>query len=200
MAQEKIEYEERIRELLGAIRSGDREAFTPLLEAVGTEIRKLSAFRLRQSGGRARTLQTTALVNEVVLRLLPMVNRPGPKFPESRLHLLALASRLMRCSLADHARKKRVVTVELAREQEQTLLDGWSPDDLEAVIAFHQSIEEMGASGKTNGALRGQALELHIFGGCNYHEIAAELNISDDTARRYCQTGIAKLREAMSRP
>lgn len=42
------DYEDTIRRLLSAVRGGERAAFETLIETVGHELRKLSAYRLRQ--------------------------------------------------------------------------------------------------------------------------------------------------------
>jgi hypothetical protein len=83
------DYEDHIRALLSAIRKGDRQAFDRLLEAIGHEMRNLSAFHLRQRPP-AQTLQTTALVHEAVLRMIQMLNKRRETFPETKEHLMAL--------------------------------------------------------------------------------------------------------------
>src|SRR4051794_34131595 len=107
-----VDYENQVRRLLGAIRGGDRGAFDALIEAVGHEMRKLSAYRIRRQPA-VQTLQTTALVNEVVLRLIRMLNNDGRTFPETREHFMALVSRMMRFTLTDYARKKKIATVSI---------------------------------------------------------------------------------------
>ncbi len=190
--QEAISYEEEIRKLLLAIRQGQKDAFEPLIEAVGHELHKLSAFRLRRQP-HAPTLQTTALVNEVVLRLIPMVNRSGGNFPDNRKDFLALTSHLMRCtSAADYARKRKLSTISV--DDKEIPLADWAQEDVETLVALDQALTEIAAS-PSNGERRSRAVELFLFGGLNYREIADELGITDDMARRYCQTGVAQVRQ-----
>jgi DNA-directed RNA polymerase specialized sigma24 family protein len=155
-------------------------------------LRKLSAYRLRQQP-HAATLQTTVLVNEVVLRLMPMIDRSGDRFPESRKDFLALTSHLMRCTLADYARKRKLPTVSLEGEG-QPLAD-WRDEDLEGLVAVDQALKEIAHTGGAKGQRRSKAVELLVFGGMNYREIADELGISDDMARRDCQAGVAQIRQ-----
>jgi RNA polymerase sigma factor (TIGR02999 family) len=189
--RESVSYEDQIRNLLLAVRRGDKESFAPLIDAVGHELQKLSAFRLRRQP-HAPTLQTTALVNEVVLRLIPMMNKSSPNFPDNRKDFLALTSHLMRCTLADYARKRKLVTVS-ADDKEIPLAD-WRQEDVEMLVALDEALKEIAVS-STNGELKSKAVELFLFAGMNYREIADKLGITDDMARRHCLVGVARVRQ-----
>jgi RNA polymerase sigma factor (TIGR02999 family) len=202
-----VDYDNNIRRLLTAIRKGGREAFEPLIEAVGHELRKISAFRLRQYGY-AHTLQTTALVHEVVIRLMKMIDRPDSQFPESREHFLALASHMMRCTLADHARKRRLVTTSLDTSDDRIAVEhsaaaaqmpliGWTVGEIDALLTVDKVLVDMEQTGEV-GARRGKVMELYVFGGLNYREIGTQLGITDDMARRDCQIGLAQVRGAFT--
>jgi RNA polymerase sigma factor (TIGR02999 family) len=202
------DYEDTIRRLLSAVRGGERAAFEALIETVGHELRKLSAYRLRQQAP-GHTLQTTALVNEVVLKLIQMLNNPASEFPASREHFLALASRMMRFTLADYARRRKLQTVSLddgsfeprsfASADGGPLTD-WSERDLDTLLAIDEGLKQIEQTSADYGKRRSAALELFLFGGMNYREIAAELGTTDDTARRDCQLGLARLRELFAHP
>src|ERR1022692_4023690 len=87
--------------LLTDWRAGDEAAGRKLMEAMYRELKRLAAVNLRRELG-AVTLQPTALVNELCVRLLS-----GPPVScESRLHFLHLASRQMRRLIVDHADRK----------------------------------------------------------------------------------------------
>ena len=90
-----------VTELLIAWRKGNREAFECLVPLVYDELRKLARAHLRRERTN-HSLQATALVHEVYLRL---VNVSRMTF-DGRAHFLALAARLMRQILVDHARRK----------------------------------------------------------------------------------------------
>ena len=202
-----VEYEDKVRDLLAAIRAGDNEAFESLLAAVGHELRKLSAYRLNLTG--RHTLQTSTLVKEVVVRLVKIVNDRAHTFPETKEHFLALATRMMKFTLADHARKRKLFLValddELAKPAAEARiatnpgpLHAWSTRDLDTLLSVEEALEHIKRSDGEYGPRRSEALALHLFGGMNYREIADDLGVTDDTARRDCQLGLARLRQLLS--
>jgi RNA polymerase sigma factor (TIGR02999 family) len=85
--------------LLVAWGAGDQAALEKLIPLVFHELRRLAKRHLGRER-RGHTLQTTALVNEVYLRL---VDARGVRW-QDRAHFFAIASRLMRRILVDHAR------------------------------------------------------------------------------------------------
>lgn len=85
--------------LLEAWADGDREALDELMEVVYTELRE-SARRAMSRERATHTLEPTALVNEVYLRLLRLKQVSW----ESRSPFFAFAARLMRRILVEHAR------------------------------------------------------------------------------------------------
>jgi RNA polymerase sigma factor (TIGR02999 family) len=208
MANEPGEYEERIRALLQSIRHGDRAAFDRLIDAVGHEMRRLSAYHLRQRAP-SQTLQTTALVNEAVLRMIQMLNREQEKFPKTKEHLMALVSQMMRYTLTDYARKRKLKLVSLDEpgrsdgerpEVPGHVLEDWSDRDLDDLLAIDEAIETIKRSDPAYGKRRGAAIELYLFGGMNYREIAEELGTTDDMARRDCQLALTRLRTLLASP
>ena len=88
--------------LLMKWRAGDQEALQALIPLVYQELRRIAQHHLRQERP-DHTLQSTALVHEAYLRLV----RQAPAEVENRAHFLAVASRLMRQILVDHARGHR---------------------------------------------------------------------------------------------
>jgi RNA polymerase sigma factor (sigma-70 family) len=202
---ERSEYETHIRRLLTAVRTGDRDAFADLIGTVGHEMRKLSAFHMRQQPY-VVTLQTTALVNEVVLRLIQMLNSHKASFPETKEHFMALVSRMMRFTLTDYARKRKLKTVSLDEEgdspgavaNEPEAMRGWSQRELDDVLAIDEALTALERSDADFGKRRTAALELYLFGGFNYREIADELGVTDDMARRDCQIGLTQLRALLA--
>jgi RNA polymerase sigma factor (TIGR02999 family) len=203
------EYEDHIRVLLSAIRRGDRPAFDTLIEAVGHEMRKLSAFHLRQRPP-AQTLQTTALVHEAVLRMIQMLNRKKEKFPETREHLMALVSQMMRYTLTDYARKRklRLVSLDEPRPQDESgvpgtandaVLQHWSESNVDDLLAVDEALTALERSDAQYGKRRSAAIELYLFGGMNYREIGEELGVTDDMARRDCQIALSRLKGLLGR-
>lgn len=208
-SESSLDYEARVRRLLAAIRQGDRPAFDALIEAVGHEMRRLSAYHLRRPPAPAQTLQTTALVHEAVLRLMQSLSREAGKFPETHEHFMALVSRMMRYTLIDYARKRRMKLISLDEPRRgedgettgETMLDtleDWADPDLDCLLAVHEALGEIERQDPQYGKRRAAAIELHIFGGMNFREIADELGVTDDTARRDCQIALGRLHSILS--
>src|SRR5215510_11994295 len=94
--------QQRVTELLEQWSHGDDAALTELTPLVYEELRRLAHHYMK--GERPdHTLQTTALVNEVYLRLADQTN---PDW-QSRAHFFAVAARAMRQILVSYARSNR---------------------------------------------------------------------------------------------
>jgi RNA polymerase sigma factor (TIGR02999 family) len=196
-----IDYEDRIKQLLGAIRRGDPQSFDQLVEALGSEMRKISAYRLRQQPG-GITFQTTALVNEAIIGLIQGLNQDNARFPENKENLMALISTIMRNKLIDRARKRRMTRVSIDEPHGNTpplkeSLPDWSDVDVDLLLAIEGVLEDLKRSDPELGPRRATALELHLFGGMNFVEIASELGVTDHTAGRDCKLGLTRLRVAL---
>jgi RNA polymerase sigma factor (TIGR02999 family) len=143
---------------------------TPL---VYDELRRLARNYMRAERG-SHTLQATAVVHEAFLRLIQ-----ANVALQDRAHFFALASRLMRRVLVDHAksrsRAKRSADV---REpfSEQTSPTG-SDFDVIALDEALQSLQQMEPR-------LAQVIELHYFGGLTYDQIAAATGASTATVHR----------------
>lgn len=88
-----------ISQLLVEWSGGNRKALDELMPLVYDQLGRL-AHRYMARERNANTLQTTAVVNEVYLRL---INERGMKW-QKRLHFFAVAAQLMRFILVDYAR------------------------------------------------------------------------------------------------
>src|ERR1700722_5971326 len=92
---------ENITELLESWRDGNRSALDVLLPLIQRELNQIA----RRHLGRERknnTMQPSSLVQEAFLRLIP----EGHVEWQSRAHFFAIASRVMRHVLVDHARRR----------------------------------------------------------------------------------------------
>ena len=88
-----------VTELLVRWRAGDQGALEALVPLVYKELRDIARRQLQRERP-GHTLQSAALVHEAYLRLIDQ----RPFDTENRAHFLAVASRLMRQILVDHAR------------------------------------------------------------------------------------------------
>jgi len=87
-----------LTQMLAAWRNGNQDAGQQLFEVTYPELRRLAAWHLRQERP-GHTLQPTALVNELYLRLFP----GEPVDWQSRAHFFAVAGGSSRSTLGPHA-------------------------------------------------------------------------------------------------
>lgn len=163
-------------ELLVAWGHGDEAALEQLIPIVHGELRRLA----RRHMARERpehTLQPTALVNEVYLRLVDIRRMKW----QNRAQFFAIAARLMRRILVDAARSRhyqkrgggaRKVSFDAA------LLPAAQPGtDIVALDDAVRALSEMDPR-------KGQVVELRFFGGLSVEETAEVLGVSSDTVMR----------------
>jgi len=168
--------QQRVTDLLVRWSQGDDAALAELTPLVYEELRRLAHHHM--DGQRPNhTLQTTALINEVYLRLADQTN---PRW-QNRAHFFAVAARAMRQILVSYARSQRAqkrgrgaVKVEL---DEAALV---SPEESKEIVDLHEALETLA----TLDSRKAQVVELKYFGGLNYDEIAEVLKISRVTVRR----------------
>lgn len=147
---------------LNSVQSAD--APERLFELAYEELRRVAS-RQRSRVGESLTLNTTALVHEVYLKLSPHSLAQGLE----RAHFLALTARAMRQVLIDHARSRvclkrggRVVFTELNESH------GDDSGDVADMLALDQSLSEL----TEFDPRAGHVVEYHVFGGLRLEEIA----------------------------
>jgi RNA polymerase sigma factor (TIGR02999 family) len=123
------------------------------------------------------TLQATALVNEVYLRLIE-VDRVRW---QNRAHFFAMAARLMRRILVDAARargyQKRGGGVTMASLEEALVVSHEPGADL---VALDDALTALAAV----DSRKSQVVEMRFFGGLSLEETAVALHVSRDTVKR----------------
>ncbi len=148
-----------------------------LLPLVYPELRRIAA-RLLRNERRNHTLQPTALVNEVYLRLAG----DGAPSWRNETHLRAAAARAMRFILVDHAKRRRTekrgrgfrrVTLSLAEAKQGARSDV----DL---LSLHEALERLAVE----EPLKAQVVDLRVFGEYTLEETAVALGISTGTVKR----------------
>ncbi len=157
--------------------AGDTHARDQLIPLIYDRLRRLAHQQLRRASGGAHSLNTTALVHETYIRL---VDAPQVDLPD-RAHFLALAARVMRNLLINHAQARRaakrgggMAPVEL----DEAL---WvSDEDLDTVTELHEALKRLEALNPRQS----QLLEHRYFGGLSLEETAAVLGVSLATAKR----------------
>jgi len=176
-----------ITQLLKAWSSGDEAAFDQLLPLVYQELH-LRAQRYMAHERSGHSLQTTALINEVYLRLVDLPQRNW----ENRAHFLAVCAQLMRRVLVDFARsrnyQKRGGGVQRQPFEEALDVCNESPAQ---IIAVDDALRGLAAIDDR----KSRVVELRFFGGLNVEETAEVLKISPETVMRDWKMAKAWLRK-----
>jgi RNA polymerase sigma factor (TIGR02999 family) len=165
-----------ITRILEALEQGDPQAAAQLLPLVYDELRALAAQRLAGEKP-GQTLQPTALVHEVYLRLLGQERAPSFK---DRGHFFAAAASAMRRILIDNARRKQ--TQKRGGGLERQPLDAVAaPEPDEELLALDEALEKLAAIDPEKARL----VELRYFVGLTGEQTAEVLGISPTTADRW---------------
>jgi RNA polymerase sigma factor (TIGR02999 family) len=167
-----------VTRLLDAIGRGEPQVARELLPLVYDELRKLATARLaREVPG--QTLEATALVHEVYLRL---VGEGEGRSWENRGHFFAAAAEAMRRLLIESARRKhaRKRGGDLARLDidPARIVAPAIPDDL---LALDESLTRLEAVAPKQAAL----VKLRYFAGLTIPQAAGALGIAPRTADAY---------------
>lgn len=165
----------RLTQLLAAWGQGDATALDQLTPLIYKELRKLAQWHMKRER-LDHTLQATALLSEVYLRLAPL-NRIRW---QDRAHLFAVAARQMRRILIDHARKRGNEKRGGKFEKVSLTVALTVPERQEAMLALDDALD---ALAKVDSR-RSKVVEMRFFGGLSVEEIAEVLDVSPDTVKR----------------
>jgi len=188
-----------VTELLLAWSAGDQTALDTLLPAVYTE-RRRQAERAMHHEGVGHTLQPTALVHEVYLRL---VDQKRVRW-QNRAQFFGVAAQLMRRILVDHARSRqaakrgggaRQITLTHAGAAGAMSAEDSADDPAVEVLALHEALTRLAEMDPEQGRL----VELRYFGGLSIQETAAVLGVSPATIKREWAVARAWLRRELER-
>lgn len=177
--------------LLDRWRAGEPAALDELMPLVYDELRRQAVGMMRAERS-DHTLQATALIHEAYLRL------SGSKLEaENRAHFVALAARVMRRVLVDHARTrgrdKRGRGADRVTLVETMAVVPAAPDRL---LDIDRTLERLRALDPR----KHEVLELKLFGGLTDAEVALVLGLSVPTVERDLRTARAWLRAELDRP
>jgi RNA polymerase sigma factor (TIGR02999 family) len=176
--------------VLRAWSDGDPAAEAKLLPLVYDQLRRQAAHQLRRERP-GHSLSPTAVVHELYLRLVPQERASWV----NRAQFFAVASRLIRRVLVDHARARRTAK-RAGGWQRVTLADDVveaGPPDLD-LLALDRALEELAAL----DARRARLVELRYFGGLSLDETAAALGVSAATVSREWQLARAWLHRRLA--
>jgi RNA polymerase sigma factor (TIGR02999 family) len=188
----KADSEATVTGWLKAWGGGDEQAGGRLYELVYQNLHRQAARLLRRER-RDHTLQPTALVHEAYLRL---ADARGADWP-SRAHFYAMAARVMRHVLVDHARRRRA----LKRDGAMTRVawddaPGVTTEPNLDVIALEEALQELARLDPEQTHI----VELRLFAGLSVEETAEVTGVSTATVKREWRTARAWLRRKLGRP
>jgi RNA polymerase sigma factor (TIGR02999 family) len=166
------EVTEILREWFG----GDEKAAERLFPLVYDELKR-QARRSLSNERRDHTLQPTALVHEAYLRLLDQTVLRA----ENRTHFFAIASRLMRQILVDHARNRNAekrggAAQRLSLEDKDVSLEEIAGD----ILSLNDALERF----EKFDERKARVVEMRFFAGLKESEIADVLGVNEKTVRR----------------
>jgi RNA polymerase sigma factor (TIGR02999 family) len=161
--------------LLAAWREGDELARTRLAEAVYDELRLIAQRHLRRERA-GHSLTPTALVHEAYLKLVDQRRVAW----QNRMQFFAIAARVMRRVLVDHARAraalKRGAGVSIALDEVDVAA---APRDVD-VLALDIALQQLAAVDERQC----QLVELRFFAGLTVDETATVLGVAPITVKR----------------
>ena len=179
-----------ITEILRAWRAGNEQALDKLTPEIYRELKRAARHCMRNERA-GHTLQTTALINELYLRLpdLQEIDWQG------RAHFFAICARQMRRILIDLARSRR--SHKRGSGSFMVSLDDTPDvpaDTRQDLVAVDDALKELAKVDPR----KSQVVELRFFGGLGVEETAKLLKVSPDTVARDWRLAKAWLLREMS--
>ena len=166
---------ESVTRLLRQWSAGNKSALDELMPVVYDHLHRLASSCLRSERA-DHTLRATALVNEAYLRLVD-----ADVEWQDRVHFFAIAARLLRRILVDHAkglhREKRGGGAEKVELDEAVLI---GPQSGAGIIELDLALQRL----SQHDTRKAEIVEMLCFGGLTYDETAAALQISPATVHR----------------
>jgi RNA polymerase sigma factor (TIGR02999 family) len=178
-----------VTKLLTAWSQGNQSALDELTPLVYHELHQRARNHLRFERP-DHTLQPTALIHEAYMRL---VNESLPEW-NGRAHFYAVASRVMRQILVDHARR-HLAGKRGGGAANVSLDDAMVPARAENsdVLALDEALQKLAAFDERKCRI----VEMRYFGGCTVEETAQALGVAGITVMREMRLAEAWLRRAM---
>jgi len=184
---DRMDGEPKTAQLLAEWRGGAVDARNTLIARLHPELSVIAAARLRAERG--TSLSTGDLINESVMRI---AQADGLSISD-RTHMLALASRVMRNILVDHARQKSAGKRKHQRVELTTQVDGGQRFDL---LALDSALVRL----KVLDSQLAELVEMRYFGGMTVEDVAEATGLSEPTVKRRWQVARSWLLDALQNP
>lgn len=178
-----------ITELLRAWSNGDSEALEKLVPLVDRELRRLAhSYMNKERVG--HTLQTTALINEALMRLIEAdkLNWQG------RVHFYSIVAKRMRQVLIEHAREQ--LTLKRGERAEHVNLSAAGPistEKSEELLLLDAALTKLAEFDER----KSKVVEYRYFGGFTIEEVASMLDVSPTTVQSEWRLARSWLRREM---
>jgi RNA polymerase sigma-70 factor (ECF subfamily) len=191
LPEKRLVVDTKITDLLRRVQEGDAEASQELMPLIYAELRTIAGKYLRKER-KDHTLQPTALVNEVYIRMFGAV-RPNVA---DKAHFLAIASQMMRRILVDYARTKASGKRggDLHRVDAAGLNLGADHRDFLPLIELDRALDQLAVE----NPVLARAIEMRFFGGLTADEAAEVTGRSVHSVRHDLRFAQAWLRRALS--
>jgi RNA polymerase sigma-70 factor, ECF subfamily len=155
-------------------RNGNAAAIEKILPVVYEELKRTARRYLRRER-RDISIQTTELINEAYLKLVEQRESDW----QNRAHFFAVAARVMRNLLVDHARRQQFAK----RDGRKIALDEIqiaSPETAVNLLALHDTLNRLAEFDERKSRI----VELRFFGGLSAQETSEVLGVSEITVKR----------------
>ena len=152
--------------------AGDRVAGNTLFTSLQRELETIAAARLAHES--SHSLSSGDLINEAVIRIMALTRMQI----ESKAHMLAMASRMMRQVLVDRARAR----ARHKRSGERVTLVTDIPDVSQSIELLE--LDSLLADLRKIDPQRADIVEMRFFGGMSIPDVATALGISEMTVKR----------------
>ncbi|MBV9038989.1 MAG: sigma-70 family RNA polymerase sigma factor [Acidobacteriaceae bacterium] len=161
--------------LLRRVSQGEKAAESELFAALYDELRALAGWFIRRERP-GHTLQPTALVNEVYLRMLSCMEGNWA----DRAHFFRVAAKAMRRVLVDHARRNAAAKRSTVAAPDLEQAFALAPDDLAVIVTVDTALRHLEKRDPRQAAI----VEMRFFGGLTEEEISLLVGISLRTVKR----------------
>lgn len=188
---------EEITALLIELSEGREEVWDELMAKVYDELHRLAHGRLRMERP-GHTLNTTALVHEVYLKLVNLDHLQW----HNRAQFFAIAAQAMRRILIDHAKAARRLKRGGAHqpvsldEQDEAGIPALTEEDVGVLLALDDALTRLGRVSERQQ----RVVELRFFSGLTIAETASVLGVGVNTVKRDWSTARAWLNRELTPP
>lgn len=165
---------------------GDTSALDKLMPYVERELHRIASQYMRRENP-GHTLQTTALVNEAYLKLIEQRDVTW----QNRAQFFAIAAKIMRRILIDHARtQSRVKRGGGAIHVDLNEVAVLSPEQADDLLALNEALSKFAV----DYPIKSKVFEMRFFGGLTAKETAEVLQLAESTIDKHWRFAKAWLR------